>query len=129
MEEKERYVIRYDLEYNQCLIDIEENQGVGDYIRIAKLLNKQDKRIKKLETCLDEEIESNVNLYNLQLKTEKENQQLKQQLHDLHKKIVKEIRKQICEDCFWEECEEQHCEFYFIIEYLNAILKKYGDGE
>ena len=51
---------------------------------------------------------------------------LQKQLHELPNKIVGEIRNQICEDCFWEECEEQHCEFYFIIEYLNAILKKYG---
>ena len=49
MKEKERYVIRYDLDYNQCLIDTEKNQGVGDYIQIVKLLNQQDKRIKELE--------------------------------------------------------------------------------
>lgn len=49
MEEKERYVIRYDLDYNLCLIDTEKNQGVGDYIQIVKLLNQQDKRIKELE--------------------------------------------------------------------------------
>ena len=54
MEEKERYVIRYDLDYNQCLIDTEENQGVGDYIKIVKLLNQQDKRIKELEKQLEE---------------------------------------------------------------------------
>ena len=54
MKEKERYVIRYDLDYNQCLIDTEENQGVGDYIRIVKLLNQQDKRIKELEKQLAE---------------------------------------------------------------------------
>ena len=59
MEEKERYVIRYDLDYNRCLIDTEKNQGVGDYIRIVKLLNQQSKRIKELEN---------------------ENKQLKQQL-------------------------------------------------
>ena len=47
---------------------------------VVYLLNQQDKRIKELETCLDEEIESNVNLYNLRSKTEQENQQLKQQL-------------------------------------------------
>ena len=54
MEEKERYVIRYDLDYNQCLIDTEENQGVGDYIRIVKLLNQQDKEIKRLKANLKE---------------------------------------------------------------------------
>lgn len=66
MEEKERYVIRYDLDYNQCLIDTEENQGVGDYIKIVKLLNRQSKRIKELE---------------------EENQQLTQQLSIIEKAL------------------------------------------
>ena len=57
---------------------------------------------------------------------DKQINQLKQQLHDLPKKIVGEIRKQICGNCFWEEGEEKYCEFCFITEYLNAILKKYG---
>ena len=54
MEEKERYVIRYDLDYNRCLIDTEKNQGVGDYIQIVKLLNQQDKEIKRLKANLKE---------------------------------------------------------------------------
>lgn len=74
---------------------------------------------KGFENC-ERQMSSHIADLTLQVK------ELKQQLHDLPKKIVEEIRKQICEDCFWEECEEQHCEFYFIIEYLNAILKKYG---
>ena len=80
MEKKERYVIRYDLDYNQCLIDTEENQGVGDYIKIVKLLNQQSKRIKEFE---------------------QEIQQLKQQLAEKDKEIsnlnglVRERDKQI----------------------------------
>ena len=54
MEEKERYVIRYDLDYNRCLIDTEKNQGVGDYIQIVKLLNQQDKENKQLKQQLAE---------------------------------------------------------------------------
>ena len=45
-----------------------------DVDTITNLLNQQDKRIKELE---------------------EENQQLKQQLHDLPKKIVKDIKKQM----------------------------------
>ena len=30
MEEK-RYVIRYDLDYNECLIDTEDKEGVGEW--------------------------------------------------------------------------------------------------
>lgn len=103
MEEKERYRPRFE----NCIEDntTQITYCVNHRFVICDLLNQQDKRIKELE---------------------QENQQLKQQLHDLPKKIVGEVKKQICEDCFWEECEEQHCEFYFIIEYLNAILKRYG---
>ena len=93
MEEKERYVIRYDLDYNRCLIDTEKNQGVGDYIQIVKLLNQQDK----------------------------ENQQLKQQLHDLPKKIVKEVEKNFTE--YLPLKYKTGAGFY---SRLNSILKKYG---
>ena len=88
MEEKERYVIRYDLDYNQCLIDTEENQGVGDYIKIVKLLNQQDKQIKELEEELDDakrdyipKLEFGLQRANKMCRdAEEENQQLKQQL-------------------------------------------------
>ena len=111
-------------------------QAIIDLGRIAITLNQQDKRIKELGEELDNakrdyipKLEFGLQRANKKGRdTEKENQQLKQQLHVLPKKIVGEVKKQICEDCFWEECEEQHCEFYFIIEYLNAILKKYGGG-
>ena len=100
MEEKERYVIRYDLDYNRCLIDTEKNQGVGDYIQIVKLLNQQDKRIKELK---------------------EENQQLKQQLHELPKKIVEEVEKNFTE--YLPLKYKTGAGFY---SRLNAILKKYG---
>lgn len=103
MEEKERYVIRYDLDYNQCLIDTEKNQGVGDYIKIVKLLNQQDKRIKELE---------------------QENQQLKQQLHELPKKIVEEVEKNFTE--YLPLKYKTGAGFY---SRLNTILKKYGDKD
>ena len=93
MEEKERYVIRYDLDYNRCLIDTEKNQGVGDYIQIVKLLNQQDK----------------------------ENQQLKQRLHDLPKKIVEDIEKNFTE--YLPLKDKTGAGFY---SRLNTILKKYG---
>lgn len=145
MEEKERYYyekILRDCVIPEGLFEIKDREGnfyliienKKDVDTITKLLNQQDKRVKELEQELDDAKRDYIPKLEFGLQrtnkmgrdTEKENQQLKQQLHDLPKKIVGEIRKQICEDCFWEECEEQHCEFYFIIEYLNAILKKYG---
>ena len=145
MEEKERYYyekILRDCVIPEGLFEIKDREGnfyliienKKDVDTITNLLNQQDKRVKELEQELDDAKRGYIPKLEFGLQrankmgrdTEKENQQLKQQLHDLPKKIVGEIRKQICEDCFWEECEEQHCEFYFIIEYLNAILKKYG---
>ena len=87
-------------------------------------MEEKDKKIVELETKLAKS-EKERELDNSFWKQECDS--LQKQLHDLPKKIVEEIRKKICEDCFWEECEEQqHCEFYFIIEDLNAILVKYG---
>ena len=158
MEKKERYVIRYDLDYNQCLIDTEENQGVGDYIQIVKLLNQQSKQIKELEKQLAESeknIEHYHKLYNerdkqfqsvrqryhllnkLQSNYDKkdklhlaymqckelvdENEKLKQQLHDLPKKIVGDIEKNFTE--YLPLKYKTGAGFY---SRLNTILKKYG---
>lgn len=138
MEEKERYVIRYDLEYIQCLIDTEKNQGVGDYFQIVKLLNQQDKRIKELEeenNFLEKRNEElMIDRRDICLERNdifEENQQLKQQLHDLPNKIVEEIRKQIIEDI--DVTPDYHDEYDLrlstrnkCIECLDKILKKHG---
>lgn len=96
MEEKERYVIRYDLDYNRCLIDTEKNQGVGDYIQIVKLLNQQSKRIKELEEelknyklcrCVDCSTEYEKGLETSIDELENENQQLKTQPAEIVEKI------------------------------------------
>lgn len=167
MEEKERYVIRYDLDYNQCLIDTEKNQGVGDYIQIVKLLNQQSKRIKELENenqqlkqqlkekdkdikyfkesyymiqdekdhyagqCLNlqdriEELEKNNKRIQKNWKNSKTQQtrlynNLKQQLHDLPKKIVEDIEKNFTE--YLPLKDKTGAWFYGK---LNEILKKYG---
>ena len=62
------------------------DKSINDTYKLEELLNQQSKRLKELE---------------------QENQQLKQQLHDLPKKIVEEIRDvagdywdfNICEEC------------------------------
>lgn len=129
MEEKERYIID---RFNGDIFDTKKGYYPSNQT-ICEIINQQDKQIKELkkenkelEIKLDKCGTELVNAESLVSYLENENKQLKQQLHDLPKKIVEEIRKQICEDCFWKKCEEQYCEFYFIIEYLNAILKKYG---
>ena len=105
MEEKERYGIT-DGHYlcDIAIFNTETNDILGLY-QICDLLNQQDK----------------------------ENQQLKQQLHDLPKKIVEEIRIAIFEGCR----EYFNAEDDGVIQYteitpkkcnkiLDAILKKYG---
>lgn len=141
MEEKERYVIRYDLDYNRCLIDTEKNQGVGDYIQIVKLLNQQDKRIKELEeenNFLEKRNEElMIDRRDICLERNdifEENQQLKQQLYDLPKKIVEEIKLQLFNHFKVKNIEEYEklplIDSLFtadtVIEILDTILKKYG---
>lgn len=103
MEEKERY----ELTDTDCILDTERNIVVSDVFDvianadiITDLLNKQDKRIKELE---------------------QENQQLKQQLHELPKKIVGDIEKNFTE--YLPLKYKTGAGFY---SRLNTILKKYG---
>lgn len=142
MEEKERYVIRYDLDYNRCLIDTEENQGVGDYIQIVKLLNQQDKEIKRLKANLKEvdaeDRKKEFLIKKLQKKGKEkdtlieqlqaENKLLKVGMKGLDdllksqaKKIVKEIEKNFTE--YLPLKDKTGAGFY---SRLNTILKKYG---
>ena len=76
---------------------------------------------KGLETSIDE--------------LEKENQQLKQQLHDLPKKIVEEIRDVAGDYWDFNMCEEcgnvpdlNTLTMEDFDEILDAILEKYGDN-
>ena len=111
MEEKERYEF-IDFEDGIELIDTENKKALDDADKIKDTLNQQSKRLKELE---------------------QENQQLKQQLHDLPKKIVGEIRD-IAED-YWDFniCEEcgnvpdlNALTTKDFEEILATILKKYG---
>ena len=60
---------------------------------------------------------------------DKENQQLKQQLHDLPKKIVGEIKKELydCGKTYLED--EPYIEICIVKGILNTILKKFGGKE
>lgn len=125
MEEKGRYKIK-----DRWLVDTENNYkqiyAIDSYIDrpVIDLLNQQDKRIKELEQ------------ENLFLK--EQNQQLKQQLHELPKKIVEEITNELSNNTslYFEirESTSAHCpnkeyEWFNYVRfrnYINTILKKYG---
>ena len=111
MEEKERYIIdRFD----EDIFDTKKEYYPSNQT-ICEIINKQDKRIKELEEelnnyklcrCVDCSTEYEKGLETSIDELENENQQLKQQLLDLPKKIVEEIRD-IAED-YWDFniCEE-----------------------
>ena len=93
MEEKERYELIGYCSYRDTETGVISDNSVG-------LLNQQDKEIIKLR---------------------EENQQLKQQLHELPKKIVGDIEKNFTE--YLPLKYKTGAGFY---SRLNAILKKYG---
>ena len=107
MEEKERYeVMSPSLNGYAYIHDLKTDNVLNTYDS-CDLLNQQSKRIKELEN---------------------ENQQLKQQLHDLPKKIVEEIRD-VAGD-YWEECGNV-TDLYTLTmedfdEILDAILEEFG---
>ena len=126
MEEKERYMITYEDDGLAYLFDkknlkyiisdgsINDEEGVS----LCNLLNQQDKRIKELEqenlSLQEQSIRDNQNWI-------EETTQLKQQLHDLPKKIVEDIEKNFTE--YLPLKYKTGAGFYCR---LNAILKKYG---
>ena len=114
MEEKKRY--EYFFGTNTIKDNI--NKEFLSYKRVIDTLNQQDKRIKELEqenlSLQEQSIRDNQNWI-------EETTQLKQQLHDLPKKIVEEIQDNI---------EARNIDELEIIDrlanVLDTILKKYG---
>ena len=107
MEEKERYEVMSPSLNGYAYIHDFKTDNVLNTYDSCDLLNQQSKRIKELEN---------------------ENQQLKQQLHDLPNKIVEEIRD-VAGD-YWEECvnvpDLNTLTMEDFDEILYTILKKYG---
>lgn len=106
MEEKERY----EIFGKHCIKDNNPNAHpqLLDVNVTCVVLNDQDKHIKLLEEV---------------------NQQLKQQLHDLPKKIVEEIIEELydCGKTYLED--EPYIEICIVKGILDTILKKYGEQD
>ena len=108
--------------------------NLDDFMQIiCSLLNKQSNRIKDLELLLNADKKIETNSLNGFEKLRQENQQLKQQLHDLPNKIVGEIRKELNNivevgDYFDTETDEETnlLKQVDIENILDTILKKYG---
>lgn len=113
MEEKERY------EYFFGTNTIKDNKTNQFYGCVVDLLNQQDKRIKELEqenlSLQEQSIRDNQNWI-------EETTQLKQQLHDLPKKIVGEIKN----NCWYGGAFLEDNYYKVTDKLLDAILKKFG---
>lgn len=106
MEEKERYINQvFGLKghYKEYVFDTYLSDKI-EFNECYKVLNQQNEKIKELE---------------------EENQQLKQQLNDLPKKIVEEIEEEIVKYDLLKNSpnEAGYCMFDSI---LDTILEKYG---
>ena len=143
MEEKERYKLE---SHNGTFCEFHDTETDEWYIRkdlVTDLLNQQDKRIKELEEelenyklcrCVDCSSEYEKGLETSIDELEKENQQLKQQLHDLPKNIVEEIKLQLFNHFKVKNIEEYEklplIDSLFttdtVIEILDTILEKFG---
>ena len=136
MEEKERYIIdRFDGD----IFDTKKGYYPSNQT-ICEIINQQDKQIKELkkenkelEIKIDKCGTELVNAESLVSYLENENQQLKQQLHDLPKKIVEEIRDvagdywdfNICEEC-GNVPDLNTLTMEDFDEILDTILEKFG---
>ena len=112
MEEKERYEVHI---YDDVCVDLYNNgvldKSINDTYKLEKLLNQQDKELSKLRASYQQ--------------VKEENSQLKQQLHDLPKKIVEEIKKVSDTVILWWSSEVY--DYTITAKNLDTILKKYGD--
>ena len=132
MEEKERYGCRYIRGEFDVFIDNETDK----YLTIQEvkhLLNQQDKRINDTEAQNKRVLEKLDLIVKSNQELEKENQQLKQQLHELPKKIVEDCKmaliKRINIISGYGRMTIDEQSFFLENEYgkdLDTILKKYG---
>ena len=139
MEEKERY------EWNSRFDEAIKDNQTGDIVNAVEVLNKQDNRIKELEEELAKQKEKYDKLYGCYKKTSNEDlydkyrlaeetTQLKHQLHDLPKKIVKDFYDEIRHRAILEDdyCPDHNLERKYgvrkcLLENIRStILKKYG---
>ena len=124
MEEKERF----ELFGEHCIKDNNPDarpQLLDAYVACV-ILNEQDKKIKAKEKEANTYAKEIVFLDNKIKLLERENRQLKQQLHELPKKIVEEIKDKIPE-IGGMKCEIIIDDSLTLNTLLDTILKKYGD--
>ena len=126
MEEKERYKLE---SHNGTFCEFHDTETDEWYTRkdlVTDLLNQQDKRIKELEEQL-----STATMYHgcetLVNELKQENKQLKQQLHDMPKKIVEDIKNQMgsIEDILINCGNGKGDALCWFNEILDTILKEY----
>ena len=136
MEEKERYEVMSPSLNGYAYIHDFKTDNVLNTYDSCDLLNQQSKRIKELEEELNDAKRDYIPKLEFGLQrankmgrdTEKENQQLKQQLQDLPNKIVEDIKIQMgsIEDILINCGNGKEDALCWFNECLDSILKKYG---
>ena len=128
-------------EYADEFKNLDTNETFYGY-QVCELLEHKDQQISDLETKLAESNESHhkniVELTKMVTEKDRKIEELKQQLHDLPKKIVEEITNELSNNTslYFEmrESTSAHCpnkeyEWFNYVRfrnYINTILKKYG---
>ena len=111
-------------EYADEFKNLDTNETFYGY-QVCELLEHKDQQISDLETKLVESNESHhkniVELTKMVTEKDRKIEELKQQLHDLPKKIVEDIEKNFTE--YLPLKDKTGAGFY---SRLNTILKKYG---
>ena len=139
MEKKERYYSVIDFNEDFVIRDCESGRTCKSLFEVKTLLNYQDREINRLTKMLytttkhADKLNEENNKLNKIIKANiistdkviKENQQLKQQLHELPKKIVEEIKDKIPE-IGGMKCEIIIDDSLTLNTLLDTILKKYG---
>lgn len=137
MEEEERY--EWDsIESVEWIRDTKIGYLLNrdDMKKLADLLNQQDKQIKELEN-MNSRLSQGIywgngeHFSDVVKRLKKENQQLNQQLHDLPKKIVGDIRDDMSKRIMEKQIKwGDNIQIGFICnainECLDTILKKFG---
>lgn len=135
MEEKERYKIDKSTNYyTNTIVDTKTNTYYGNIEEHIDLLNQQEKEIKQLAELYYELNKKYCEQQDDLIIAKGENQQLKQQLHDLPKKIVEDFYDEIRHRAILEDdyCPDHNLERKYgvrkcLLENIRTtILKKYG---
>lgn len=121
------YIEEYEVNFEKSS---NKNWSIAESDTHIKVTGEPIDKLGELEDVLEkygienaEELDGLINQLEL---SQKENQQLKQQLHDLPKKIVRDVADELGDCCKTYLEDEPYIEICIVKGILQTILKKYG---